>query len=222
MRVVGDLVGQIGQLGLERGRTPEQEALADPTRLARLQPFGIGTRAMLEDALARLEAEVEPVEGRIALLERIDHAQALHIVFEAAARLVRPRRRCLRLVALQTGIERILAGMAEGGMAQVMRERDRLDQVLVQAQAARDAARQLRHLERMGQPGAEQVALVVQEDLGLVDQAPERARMDDAVAVALEIVARRRRPLGKAPPLAACRIARIDLQALRLRRSRHR
>ena len=177
---------------------------------------------MLEDALARLETEIEPVEGRIALLERIDHAQALHIVFEAAAWLVRPRSRGLRLVALQAGVERILAGVTEGGMSQVMCERDRLDQILVQTQAARDAARELRHLERMGQAGAEQVALVVQEDLGLVDQAPERARMDDAVAVALEVVARRRRAFGKAPALGACRIARIDLQALRLRRSRHR
>jgi hypothetical protein len=44
---------------------------------------------------------------------------------------------------------------------------------------------ELRHLQRMRQPGAEQVALVVDEDLGLVDQAPERGAVHDAVAVAL-------------------------------------
>jgi hypothetical protein len=38
----------------------------------------------------------------------------------------------------------------------------------------------------MGQPGAEQVALVVEEDLRLVDQASKGGAVDDAVAVALE------------------------------------
>ena len=95
-------------------------------------------------------------------------------------------------------LQRVLAGMAEGRVAEVVRQRDRLDQVLVQPQRARDRAAELRHFERMRQPGAEQVALVVDEDLGLVDQAAEGRAVHDAVAVALELVARRRRRLRDA------------------------
>jgi hypothetical protein len=47
-------------------------------------------------------------------------------------------------------------------------------QCLVQAERARDGARDLRDLERMREPGAIQVALVVDEDLCLVDEAAER------------------------------------------------
>jgi hypothetical protein len=43
----------------------------------------------------------------------------------------------------------------------------------------------------MRQPRAEEVAFVVDENLGLVDQAPEGRAVHDAVAVALVFVARR-------------------------------
>ena len=59
-----------------------------------------------------------------------------------------------------------------------------------------ERAGDLRDLDRMGQPGAEMVALVVDENLRLVGEAAKSGRMDDAVAVALEVVARRRRRLG--------------------------
>ncbi len=47
-----------------------------------------------------------------------------------------------------------------------------------------------------GEPGAEQVALVVQEHLRLVDQPAKGRGMHDAVAVALEGIARGRGRLG--------------------------
>ena len=82
--------------------------------------------------------------------------------------------------------------MAEGRVAQVVRQRNGLGQILVQAKRACDGTRQLRHLQRMRQPGAEQVAFVVEEHLGLVDQPAERGGVHDAVAVALKVVARGR------------------------------
>src|SRR6185437_6090259 len=99
--------------------------------------------------------------------------------------------------------------MAERRVADVVRQRQRLGEVLVEAQAARDGARDLRHFEAMRQPGAVVVALVIDEDLGLVLQAPERGRVNNAVAVALE-----RRPhlmlgLGLKPPTALLRLRRI-------------
>ena len=56
--------------------------------------------------------------------------------------------------------ERVLARVAERRVAEVVREADGLDEVLVQAQRARDRARDLRDLERVREPRAIQVALV--------------------------------------------------------------
>ena len=81
--------------------------------------------------------------------------------------------------------QRLLAGMAEGRVAEIVRQRHRLGQILVQRQHPRDRARDLGHLERMGQPGAVIVAFVLHEDLGLVLETAKGGRMDDPVAVAL-------------------------------------
>jgi hypothetical protein len=83
-------------------------------------------------------------------------------------------------------IEGILAGVAEGGVAQVVGQGDALDQVLVEAEGARDRAGDLGHLDGVGEAGAVVVPLVVDEDLGLVLEPPEGGRVDQPVAVALE------------------------------------
>ena len=131
---------------------------------------------MLDQAFQRLPGEVQPVEGRIAPLERGDDAQRLRVVVEAAA-------------VLEAAVERALAGMAERRMAEIVRERQRLGEVLVEPERARERAGDLGDLQGMGQPGAVMVALVEDEHLRLVRQPAERRRMDDAVAVAPEVVA---------------------------------
>ena len=83
-------------------------------------------------------------------------------------------------------VELALAGMAEGRVAEVMGQRQRLGQVLVEAQRPGDRAGDLRHLDRVGEPRAVVIALVIDEDLGLVLQPPEGLAMDDPVAVAGE------------------------------------
>ena len=88
--------------------------------------------------------------------------------------------------ALQRAVERVLAGVTEGRVAEIVAEPDRLGQILVQAQRPRDDARDRRRLERVRHPGSVVVALRVDEDLRLALQPPERLRVDDAVAVALE------------------------------------
>ena len=50
--------------------------------------------------------------------------------------------------------ERVLAGVAERRVAEIVREGQRLGQVLVEMQFARDRAGDLRHLDAVGQPGA--------------------------------------------------------------------
>ena len=85
-----------------------------------------------------------------------------------------------------------------------MDQRHRLGQILVAAQRPRQRAGDLRHLDRMGQPGAVVVALVGDEDLRLVLQPAEGGRMDDAVAVALERRAGRAFRLGDRSGRAIC------------------
>ena len=94
-------------------------------------------------------------------------------------------------------------------MAEVVRERQRLRQILVEAERAGDRAGDLRDLERMGQPRAEMVALVVDEDLRLVLQPPKGVGVDDAVAVALERRAERIVRLGVDAPARGRRIGGI-------------
>ena len=86
----------------------------------------------------------------------------------------------------QAGVQHRLAGMAERRVAEVMAQADRLGEVLVQPQRAGDVARDPARLERVREPRPVVVALRRDEDLRLVLQPPERLRVDDPVAVALE------------------------------------
>src|SRR6202171_3727731 len=61
----------------------------------------------------------------------------------------------------------------------------------------------------MGEPGAEMVALVRNEDLRLVGQPPEGRAMDDAVAIPLKCRPRRRMCLRDQPSAASCRVRGI-------------
>ena len=83
-------------------------------------------------------------------------------------------------------VERLLARMTERRMAEIVADRDRFGQILVQPQPARDTARDARSLERVREARAEVIALGIHEDLSLEAQSPERLRVDDAVSVALE------------------------------------
>ena len=76
--------------------------------------------------------------------------------------------------------------MAERRVTHVVTEADRLGEILVQLQGPRDAAGDPGRLERVGHARAEMVAGRVDEDLGLPFQPPERLRVQDPVAIALE------------------------------------
>ena len=69
--------------------------------------------------------QVEAVEVGIAALLEGDHAQALGVVVEAAMRR-------------QRLVERPLPRMPEGRMAEIMAERDRLGEILVEAERTGD------------------------------------------------------------------------------------
>ena len=59
-------------------------------------------------------------------------------------------------------------------MAEIVHERDRLGQILIEAHGPRQRPGDLRHLDRMCQPRAIMVTLMRDEHLCLVLQPPER------------------------------------------------
>ena len=175
MIVVCDLVSQIGHLGFEAGLLFFYEATA---YLAQL--LGIRQRAMLEYAFARFESEIQSIKRPVALLECIDHAQALEIMLEATK-------------ILHAGIERVLTRMTEGRVTKIMCQRDRFDQVFIEPQVARQRACYLGDFDAVREAGSEQIAFVIDKNLGLVFKPTKCGGMNDAVAVALKFTSRRRR-----------------------------
>ena len=163
---------------------------ADDLPLERLRLVGAG---VLEDPVADLPRQVQPAA---VALQPLDDAERVLVVAEAAA----------AALAHQL-VERLLAGVAERRVAEVVAEPDRLDEILVQLQRPADAARDPGGLERVRQPRPEMVALGIDEHLRLEAQAAERLRVDDPVAVALE---RRPQPAFLLGQVASPRLVGAD------------
>ena len=123
---------------------------------------------VLRDPVADFPAEIQPAA---VVFEQIDDAEALFVVIEAAG---------------HERVDHALAGVAERRMPEVVTERDRFGQLLVKPQHLGDRPRDLRHLERVGQPRPVVIAGRREEHLRLVLQPAERLAVDDAIAIALK------------------------------------
>ena len=104
MVVIGDFVRQIGELRFKRRTLPFHETRANLT-----EPARILQRAMFQDALTCLKAQIQAVECRIPLLEQIDDAQRLQVMFESAMRF-------------HARVQRILSRVSKRRMAEVVRQ----------------------------------------------------------------------------------------------------
>ena len=89
-------------------------------------------------------------------------------------------------------VESVLAGVPERRVPEVVRQRERLGEILVEAEGAGDGAGDLAYLEGVGEPRAVVVALMEDEHLRLMLEPPKGGGVDDPVTVALELAARRR------------------------------
>ena len=186
MRVVGDIVGDRCALCFDACVAVELEIeqLAEVQDRLRDRAFGgicvapVSGPLCLTRPSSVSQREVQPVEIGIAPLKPRYDPQRLGIVVEAAP-------------LLHLLVERVLAGVAERRVAEIVHQRHRLGEVLVAAQRSRQGSRDLRHLDRMGEPRPVVIALIGDEDLRLVLQPAKGSRVDDAVAVALERRARR-------------------------------
>ncbi len=108
--------------------------------------------------------------------------------------------------------ERFLAGVAEGRMADVVDQSQGLGEIDVEAQRSGDGAGDLRDFEGVGEAVAEVVGVAAGEDLRLGFQAAESAGVNDAVAVALEIVAVGMRGFGEAASAGVLDVHRVRRQ----------
>jgi hypothetical protein len=151
---------------------------------------------MLDQSFEHFPGEVEPIEACIFAFKLGDDAERLCIVVEATG--IRHR-----------GVERTLSGMAEGRVAEIVGERERLGQILVEPEPPRHRARDLGDFQAMSEPRAVVIALVIDEDLGLVVQPPEGCGVQDAVAVAGKRRADRARRLRCKPPAALVSIGSV-------------
>ena len=106
------------------------------------------------------------------LFYHIHDSQALLIVLESVP---------------MEAVKRILPGMSEGGMPQVVPQRDGLGQILIQFQRPGNGSGYLRHLKGVCKPCAVMIALGRYEHLGLVLHPSERLTMYYSVSVPLEI-----------------------------------
>src|SRR5262245_66244480 len=76
--------------------------------------------------------------------------------------------------------------MTEWRMAEIVGERQRFGEVLVQSECTRERTGNLRDLKRVRQSRAIVIALVIDEDLRFVRQPAKGSGVDDFVAVAPE------------------------------------
>ena len=189
--VVGDLVGKINELCFQ-GRPLLQQVVGQLWEF-----FGGVVTRVLDDALAHLKGQVQAAKGRVALLEILYDAQGVQIVVEPQAMLAHGR------------VESFLPRVSKGRVADVMHQGEGFDQIDIQVKGGGYGAGNLGDLNRMRQPIAEVVGIAPGENLGLGLEAAERARVNDPVAIALEVVAVRMLRLGATAPAGVLHAHRI-------------
>src|ERR1700722_14355982 len=160
MGVISDIVSDRRGLCFEARMEAELQALQcivaedrsrNTLRLVSLsrRTRGVKQRSVvLDEPRERRLGQVEAVELRVMPFKLRYDAQSVAVVVEAA-------------VLGHAGIERVLAGMPERRVAEIVAKRDRFREVVVKPQSASERARDLRHLNRVGETGAEMVALVI-------------------------------------------------------------
>jgi hypothetical protein len=89
----------------------------------------------------------------------------------------------------ERGIERVLAGVAERRMTEVVSQAQCLGQILVEPERPGHGTANLRDFQAVRKAYAVMITVRRNEDLRLVPKSAESDRMDDAVAVALINVA---------------------------------
>ena len=136
---------------------------------------------------SHLEGKIQAGKPGIGVLEGLNDPQGEHVVFEALSEWPHHR------------IELGFSGMPEGRMADIVRQRQRFGQILVQAQHRGHRAGDLRDFDGMRETVAEMVGKAGGEDLGFILKPSKCPRVDYPVAVTPKFIAIGMRRLRIAP-----------------------
>jgi len=126
------------------------------------------TCLVIQDPVPDLPGQVQPLS---VPLQHIHEPQTLDIV--GKSKRTHP-------------VQGPLSCVSKGCMSQIMAQRDRFDQIFIQAQGFRNGPRILRYLQRMCHPGPVVISEGSQKNLCLVLQSPKRLAVQDPVPVPLE------------------------------------
>ena len=140
---------------------------------------------MVTDPISDLERKVQSVAQ---VLEIVYNAKGVFVVAEGAS------------VGCEGAGEGFFSCVTEGGVAEIVSERDRLGEIFVEAESAGYGTGYLHHLKGVREACPEVVAVGGDEDLSLVHEPAEGLGVDYSVSVALEIVAN---AIGRLGPEAA-------------------
>ena len=161
--VVGDFVGEVGDLGFEAGVGEVELAVWS---------WGVAGGVMFGEAFADFPGEVEAGEVGVFVFEEFDDAEALAVVFESA-------------VVGHELVEGLFAFVAERGVAEVVGEGDGFGEVFIEVESLGEVSGDGGDFDGVGEARAEAATGAVEEDLGFVAELAEGAGVDDSVAVAL-------------------------------------
>ena len=183
--VVSDLIGQVDQLRFERraesGKIFVQRRILALFEIAR----------MLDDALAHFEGQVQAGKAGVAVLERFDDAQGVQIVIEAIAK------------AAHLAIQLVFAGVRKRRMTDVVAQGEGFGEFFIEIERRGHGAGDLRDFNGVGEPVAEMIRDARRKNLRFIFKPSKSARMDNAVAIALELAAVRMRQFGISPAAAS-------------------
>jgi hypothetical protein len=82
-------------------------------------------------------------------------------------------------------VKYVLSGMTKRGMSQIMGKRNRFGQILIKVQHSGNRPGDLRHFNRVRQPGAKHITLMVHKDLCFILKPPESSTVHYPVTIAL-------------------------------------
>ena len=132
---------------------------------------------VFDDAFTHLEREIQSRKIEIPAFELLNDAHRLNIVIER------------RPVRAHQFVQLFLAGVAKGRMSNVVSERKSFGKICIEAQRFSDRPCNLCDFKRVREPIAKMVGVARGENLRLCFETPERAGVNNAVAVAREFSA---------------------------------
>jgi hypothetical protein len=149
---------------------------------------------MLHNAFSDFKRQVEAVELDVTMLEVFHDAKRMQVVIKAAA------------VGAHQLVEFSFPGMAKGRVADIVHQRERLNEFRVDAQGTGNGAGNLGDFECVRESIAKVVGEASAENLRFCFQTAECPGVDDAVTVARIFAAVGMRGFRKPPAAGGCRV----------------